>query len=201
MTWLTDAGFKVVVAGGSIGGLAAGITLRAMGAEVDIYESNAGRMETRGAGIAVQSDLLALLREHGAPVLPMTSCSVCRYLNADSGDGTLQPMPQQFTSWEAIYLTLRQMFPEDRYHAGQQISSIMSSDAGAVATVEGLTPIQCDLLVAADGANSRRWLRRRFRLLSCHLSCRVVANQTGPQPKQITSPVNRLWEHRRLDRN
>jgi 2-polyprenyl-6-methoxyphenol hydroxylase-like FAD-dependent oxidoreductase len=155
MTWHSDTRFKVAVAGGSLGGLAAGITLRAIGADVDIYELNAGRMETRGAGIVVQGDLMALLRENGAPQLPMTSCSVRRYLDATGGDGATQSMPQQFTSWEAIYLTLRQMFPDDRYHTGQQIRPITSSDAGITATLDGVTPLECDLLVAADGANSR----------------------------------------------
>jgi 2-polyprenyl-6-methoxyphenol hydroxylase-like FAD-dependent oxidoreductase len=155
MTWHSDTGFKVAIIGGSLGGLAAGVTLRAIGADVDIYELNAGRMETRGAGIVVQGDLLALLSENGAPRLPMTSCSVRRYLDPDGDDGSTQQMPQHFTSWEAIYLTLRQMFPADRYHTGQQIKPMTLNGSGITATIDGVTSLECDLLVAADGANSR----------------------------------------------
>jgi 2-polyprenyl-6-methoxyphenol hydroxylase-like FAD-dependent oxidoreductase len=150
----TGTRLKVAVAGGSIGGLSAGVALRAIGAEVDIYERNAGRMETRGAGIVVQGDLMALLRQHGAPLLPMTSCSVRRYLDPDGGPGTAQAMPQQFTSWEAIYRTLHQMFPNDRYHTGHDVKPLVAGDGGIQPTLDGTTPLACDLLVAADGANS-----------------------------------------------
>lgn len=105
----TDAlrSLRVAINGGSIGGLCAGVALRGNGARVDIYERIAGPMETRGAGIVVQHELTNLLEQFGAPALPHTSCSSRRYLSPDGGDGHLQPMPQQFTSWEAIYTTLR----------------------------------------------------------------------------------------------
>jgi 2-polyprenyl-6-methoxyphenol hydroxylase-like FAD-dependent oxidoreductase len=154
MTKQMGQGYKVVVAGGSIGGLAAGVALRAIGADVDIYERNPGRMETRGAGIVVQGELMSLLRQHGASQLPMTSCSVRRYLDPAGGSGVVQPMPQQFTSWEAIYRTLRQMFPDDCYHTGQTVSSLDSVVTEIKPTLDGVTPLTCDLLVVADGANS-----------------------------------------------
>jgi 2-polyprenyl-6-methoxyphenol hydroxylase-like FAD-dependent oxidoreductase len=53
--------FRVVVAGGSLGGLCAGVALRGQGAKVDIYERHAGQMENRGAGIVVQQELTRLL--------------------------------------------------------------------------------------------------------------------------------------------
>ena len=64
-----DQSLKVVVAGGSIAGLCAGLALRGIGCEVDVYERTPGAMTSRGAGIAVQDDLLRLLRQHGAPEL------------------------------------------------------------------------------------------------------------------------------------
>lgn len=148
-------GFKVVIAGGSISGLAAGAALRAIGADVDIYERSAGRMETRGAGIVVQGELMALLRQHNSSPLPMTSCSIRRYLDPSGVDGSVQSMPQQFTSWEAIYRTLRQMFPDDRYHTGKEVSPGVTNGFKVNAIVDGIGRLECDLLVAADGANSR----------------------------------------------
>src|SRR5258707_2720071 len=109
---------RVVVAGGSLGGLCAGVALRGQGAKVDIYERHAGAMENRGAGIVVQQELTSLLQRHGAPLLPTTSCRGRRYLDPAGGNGQTQSMPQQFTSWEAIYLTLRAAFPEAQYHTG-----------------------------------------------------------------------------------
>ena len=107
---------RVVVAGGSLGGLCAGVALRGQGANVDIFERNPGEMENRGAGIVVQPELTSLLQRHGAPPLPTTSCRGRRYLDSDGGNGQTQSMPQHFTSWEAIYLTLRAAFPDAQYH-------------------------------------------------------------------------------------
>ena len=96
---------KVAVAGGSIGGLCAGVALRGIGCEVDVHERTPGAMTSRGAGIVVQDDLLRLLRQHGAPELPATSCLQRQYLLPDGGDGVVTAMAQQFTSWDAIYRT------------------------------------------------------------------------------------------------
>ena len=151
---------KVTIARGSIGGLCAGIALRGIGADVQIFERESGPMDIRGAGIVVQPHLTSLLREHHAPELPVTSCQIRRYLDPVGGEGQTQLAPQDFTSWEAIYLTLRATFPEDRYHMGAEITDIAPEAARVIAAVEGREPVESDILIAADGANSP--LRRRF---------------------------------------
>src|SRR5271167_5047987 len=147
MNQSADSQLTVSIAGGSIGGLCAGITLRGIGADIHIYERVSGTMETRGAGIVVQDELVHLLRQHHAPDLPMTSCRVRRYLDPEGGTGTTQAMPQQFTSWEAIYKTLRSTFPDDRYHMGVTVTDVMQQDSRVT-------------FLAADGSNSV--LRHRF---------------------------------------
>jgi 2-polyprenyl-6-methoxyphenol hydroxylase-like FAD-dependent oxidoreductase len=94
---------RIAVAGGSIGGLCAGLALRGAGFDVRVYERVSGPMETRGAGIVVQGELIDLLRTHGAGALPTTHCTVRRYLSPEGGEGEMQRAPQDFTSWEAIY--------------------------------------------------------------------------------------------------
>ena len=49
-----EGALKIAVAGGSIGGLCAGIALHGAGFDVQVYERVSGPMETRGAGIVVQ---------------------------------------------------------------------------------------------------------------------------------------------------
>ncbi len=49
MNWYAETNFAVTIAGGSIGGLCAGIALRGIGADVHIYEQVAGPMETSAA--------------------------------------------------------------------------------------------------------------------------------------------------------
>jgi len=155
---LTD--LRVVVAGGSLGGLCAGVALRGKGAQVDVYERNAGKMETRGAGIVVQQELTSLLQRHSAPPLPTTSCRGRRYLEPDGGNGQTQPMPQQFTSWEAIYLTLRAAFPDAHYHTGAALEGFENMNETVCADIAGHGQITADLLICADGAQSET--RRRL---------------------------------------
>lgn len=152
---IADAPLRIAVAGGSIGGLCAGLALHGSGFDVQVYERHPGPMETRGAGIVVQGELLQLLRENGAPDLPTTRCRIRRYLDPEGGDGRTQPMPQNFTSWEAIYRTLRAAFPEQRYHMGATITGVEAHDGPVVtAVVEGRSQIEADVFVGADGAQS-----------------------------------------------
>jgi 2-polyprenyl-6-methoxyphenol hydroxylase-like FAD-dependent oxidoreductase len=117
-------------------------------------------METRGAGIVVQPELTNLLEQFGAPELPHTSCSSRRYLSPDGGDGDLQRMPQQFTSWEAIYKTLRATFPDAHYHAGGSILSFETTANGIDIELSDKVRQSVDLVVCADGAQSET--RRRL---------------------------------------
>ena len=151
---------RVVVAGGSLGGLCAGVALRGQGATVDIFERNAGEMETRGAGIVVQQELTSLLQHHGAPPLPTTSCRGRRYLDPDGGNGKTQSMPQHFTSWEAIYLTLRAAFPDAQYHTGAALEGLENMNETVCADIAGHGQIAASLLICADGAQSET--RRRL---------------------------------------
>src|ERR1700685_1855227 len=81
---------SIAVAGGSIGGLCAGLALRGAGFDVQVYERVAGPMETRGAGIVVQGELIDLLRTHSAGALPTTHCRMRRYLSPEGGEGEVQ---------------------------------------------------------------------------------------------------------------
>jgi 2-polyprenyl-6-methoxyphenol hydroxylase-like FAD-dependent oxidoreductase len=156
-----DAPLRIAVAGGSIGGLCAGVALHGAGFDVEVYERHPGPMDTRGAGIVVQGELVRLLRDGGAAPLPTTSCRVRRYLDPGGGDGQSQVMPQHFTSWEAIYRTLREALPSDRYHMGATLNGVTEGARDRVAAkIDGLGTIEADLLVSADGAQSAT--RRRL---------------------------------------
>src|SRR5262245_47252293 len=151
---------KVTVAGGSIGGLCTGLALRAMGCDVEVHERTPGAMSSRGAGIVVQDDLLRLLRRCGAPDLPATSCRERRYLLSDGGDGIATAMPQRFTSWHAIYQTLRSAFPDERYHPGSSLTGFAQADARVVARFGAGPDVETELLICSDGSQSET--RRRL---------------------------------------
>jgi len=69
-------------------------------------------------------------------------------------------MPQQFTSWESIYLTLRAAFPNARYRAGATLERSEGTGESVAADIVGRGTVTADLLVCADGAQSE--MRRRL---------------------------------------
>jgi 2-polyprenyl-6-methoxyphenol hydroxylase-like FAD-dependent oxidoreductase len=151
---------RVIVVGGSIAGLCAGIALRGNGHDVQIYERAAGQMVSRGAGIVVQDDFLRLLDRHNVPAPPTVPCLRRRYLVPDGGERIVIGYPQRFTSWYAIYQTLRSAFPEKRYHLGSTVKAFEPGARGVVVQFAERAESEADLLVCADGSFSE--MRRRL---------------------------------------
>jgi 2-polyprenyl-6-methoxyphenol hydroxylase-like FAD-dependent oxidoreductase len=145
---------RIIVAGGSIGGLCAGIALRGIGCEVQVYERTPGAMASRGAGIVIQDELLQMQRRYGIAELPAVPCLQRQYLLPQGGDGAATVMPQRFTSWNAIYQTLRSAFPEERYHPGSTLIGFTQADGRVVARFAERGEVEADLLVCADGSQS-----------------------------------------------
>jgi 2-polyprenyl-6-methoxyphenol hydroxylase-like FAD-dependent oxidoreductase len=145
---------RVIVAGGSIAGLGAGVALHGAGIDVHVFERDAGSLSAAGAGLVVQPELSRLAEVVGGQTLPMTHCSGRRYLGFDGRVGHLQRMPQQFTSWEAVHSTLLKSLPSERYHAGASVLKTHSVADGIEVVVDGLGTFAADVLIAADGAQS-----------------------------------------------
>src|ERR1700686_1736065 len=96
---------KVVVAGGSLGGLFNAIALRSLGCEVEVFEKSSGLMKDRGAGIVFQQEVAGFLPRYEAAqlesvVLPVR---IRRYVAADGSLAQEGPMPQGMTSWDMLY--------------------------------------------------------------------------------------------------
>lgn len=149
----------VAVAGGSIAGLCAGNALLAAGHDVHVFERSATRLTSRGAGIVVQSDLTKLLARAGAPHLAMTRCTTRKNFSGKDGPAQVIHMPQEFTSWEAIFASLSGAFPAERYHAGTELEIVEATLEGVTTHANG-KPLTAGLLIAADGFRSE--VRARF---------------------------------------
>jgi 2,6-dihydroxypyridine 3-monooxygenase len=158
---------RVAIAGGSLGGLTAGLLLRDLGLEVTIYERSPAELQQRGAGIAFLPSSYRYLVERGGRSLDHISLvtSRIRYL-ARSGAVThdLQHA-YRFSSWNTVYRELLACFGRARYHLGQEVSSFEEdADHVAIAFANGETD-DVDLLVCADGvipaaadtSSQRRW--------------------------------------------
>jgi len=151
---MTNAPIRVVVSGGSIAGLAVGGSVKGERDRRPFYERDVGPMRSTGAGIVVQLDLLQLFDLGTGPCLPMTHGSIRRYWSPGGGNGQVHQMPQQFTSWQAIYQTLRAVFPESLYHIGGAITGAEPTSAGLSISIKGQTLIEADPLIAAEGTQS-----------------------------------------------
>src|SRR5208282_5594662 len=105
---------RATIVGGSLTGLAAGILLRKIGWEVNIFERSSQSLSDRGAGIVMQPETHEMLRlcgtkSDGQAGVILTSR---QYLAADNSIVSSQHMPQLMTSWGLLYSWFKKSFPE-----------------------------------------------------------------------------------------
>jgi 2-polyprenyl-6-methoxyphenol hydroxylase-like FAD-dependent oxidoreductase len=146
---------KVVVVGGSLGGLFNAIALRNLGCDVTVFEKSSGLMRDRGAGIVLQSEVTEFFHRYGVGTTREISVPVRdrRYLNRDGGVAQEGAMAQDMTSWDTLFRKLLSKFPEDRYHAGVRFERFEDGKR-LVARFDGGRSEECDLLIGADGPGS-----------------------------------------------
>lgn len=146
---------KIVVVGGSLGGLFNAVALLDQGCDVTVYEKSSGLMKDRGAGIVLQGEVIDLFRRYGLGEVRDISVPVRdrRYLTRDGGVEQEGAMAQDMTSWDMLYRKLRAKLPDDRYHAGVPFERFEEGER-VVARFAGGRAVECDLLVGADGPGS-----------------------------------------------
>ena len=147
---------QVAIAGGSLGGLYAGLALKCVGCEANIFERSEGPMEDRGAGLVVHEEMLAYLEQHGIAVTEEVSVSIRqrRYLNREGHPIALSRAQQKMTSWGVLYRQLRKAFPDANYHQNEELISFDQSSDRVHAKLKSGKTIDADLLICADGAHS-----------------------------------------------
>lgn len=150
------SGPRVIVMGGSLGGLAAALWLRDAGCDLQVYERSRPPLEGRGAGIVL----------HPATVRYFIHCRVTdvarisaparwlRYANRDGGVAHEQPYRYRFASWTTLYRGLLGCFDRDRYSTGQEVVGFDQDAHGATVHLDSKRRERCDLLVCADGISS-----------------------------------------------
>jgi 2-polyprenyl-6-methoxyphenol hydroxylase-like FAD-dependent oxidoreductase len=147
---------RATVVGGSLTGLAAGILLRKIGWEVDIFERSPQSLSDRGAGIVMQQETLELLRlcgaKHDGDVGVMLTHR--NYLDANGLVASSERMPQLMTSWGLLYAWFERTFPAEHYHLGHEFESVRQGGVSVTSHFKGGMETKADLLVAADGFRS-----------------------------------------------
>lgn len=152
----TNSKHKAVIVGGSLGGLFAATTLRAIGWDVEVFERSPSELYSRGGGLVLQPDVLNAFRfariQHPSPLGVRSGDRIF----LDEGDRVIhrQYMPQTQTSWQMLYGTLKQAVPAELVHAGEQFVGFEQRPDGVdVRFASGRTAFG-NLMIGADGARS-----------------------------------------------
>jgi 2,6-dihydroxypyridine 3-monooxygenase len=149
-------GPRVVVMGGSLGGLTAALVLRDAGGDVEVYERSNVPLEGRGAGIVLNPATVRYFTENDVLALDEISVSTrwVRYMDRNGSTAAEHPFSYRFTSYNALYRGLLGCFDDNRYHLGEAIVRFdQDADRVVVQLANGRSE-RCDLLVCADGIRS-----------------------------------------------
>src|SRR5262245_26281394 len=115
---------RVVVAGGSLGGLTAGLLLGDLGLDVTIHERSPAELQERGAGIGFLPDSYRYLVERADMPLDEISISTSRIRYLGRGGDVVhdQAHPYRFSSWNTVYRRLLGCFDRSRYFLGCEVT-------------------------------------------------------------------------------
>lgn len=147
---------RVMVVGGSLAGLTAGLLLRDLGLDVHVYERSSAQLESRGAGIVVHPIAVRYLEERGGNSLSRISTHANRLLYLD-GEGSIayeEPCVWSFTAWNTLYRNLRGLLEDDRYLLGDAMTGFVHDEAAVEVRFQSGRRVGCELLVCADGVAS-----------------------------------------------
>ena len=147
---------KILVVGGSLGGLFVANILLRQGHDITLLEKTTGSLDGRGAGIVTHDALAEALRAAGVTVDETLGVPVTKRvtLGADGQSLGEMELPQVLTSWSRLYHMLKESFPSERYLQGKTVKSV-TQDANAVKVLcEDGSQYDAELLIASDGIRS-----------------------------------------------
>ena len=150
---------RILVIGGSLGGLLAANVLLRQGHDVCVLEKVRGSMDGRGAGIVTHDALFAGLQRAGLNIDDSLGVPVSQRvaLSAEGRTEVCIDMPQVLTSWSRLYDLLHQLLPAERYVQGVTVQRIEQHAGGAMVHglgADGPQSWPADLVIASDGIRS-----------------------------------------------
>lgn len=153
---MSHGALRVIVMGGSLGGLTAALVLRDVGCEVVVHEQSERPLAGQGAGIVLNPATVRYFTQNG--VLELDNISVAssrvRYLSPEGLVPEEHSADYRFSSYDALYRGLLDCFGEENYHLGSRVSGFDQDSEGVnVHFVDG-SKDHCDLLVCTDGIRS-----------------------------------------------
>ncbi|MGA7269510.1 MAG: FAD-dependent monooxygenase [Acidimicrobiia bacterium] len=146
---------RVVIAGGSIGGLTTAALLRDLGCRVDVYERSPSPLEDRGAGIVVLPITERYFRERAEEDERVSlELTYWTYVDREGRILSADPDHYRFSGWNTIYRALLDAFGTEHYHLGREVVGFEEDQDGVTAVLADGERVGGDLLVFADGFGS-----------------------------------------------
>lgn len=147
---------RILIVGGSIGGLFAAVLLHRAGFDVRVTERSVHGLEGRGAGLVAQREVFDILREVGVEHLAHVGVTAHERIYLDQAGSIIhrQRTPQTQLSWDVLFRTFRHLLPDDRYHINRQAISVAQETGGARVTYADGRDERADLVIGADGVGS-----------------------------------------------
>jgi 2-polyprenyl-6-methoxyphenol hydroxylase-like FAD-dependent oxidoreductase len=147
---------RVLVIGGSVGGLMAGSLLHNAGWEVTVFERAVGDLAGRGAGLGVSAELVDVMERAGARFDPSASVAQHAHVWMDASGEILFEHRRSVvaSAWARVYQPLRDALPAGIYRQGRTLERVEQDSQSVTAWFVDGSREEADLLVAADGALS-----------------------------------------------
>lgn len=147
---------RIIIAGGSMAGLFAGVLLHRAGHDVQIFERSRRGLEGRGAGLVAQQEVFDLLDILGLQSVARQGVVARERITFDRQGAVRQrdPRPQMQVSWDHLYAAVRSQLGDDVYMTGRAV--VGAEDDGpfpAIKLASGIR-VEADLVIAADGIGS-----------------------------------------------
>jgi 2,6-dihydroxypyridine 3-monooxygenase len=146
---------RILVAGGSIGGLTTALLLSELGHDVEVFERAGAALQDRGAGIVVLPITERYFVESsGADSRVSLELTNWQYVDRSGRVISSDADHFRFAGWSTIYRALLERFDPDRYHLASEVVDFEDGPNEVTISLHDGRTASGALLICADGLAS-----------------------------------------------